>query len=61
MPEAATPDEPQTSVHAQTVGPTPATSDAPSEPAERTVSEESLRRAHSEEEGEATERRRDEA
>ena len=59
-PEPAQPEEPQTSVHAQTVGPEPATSDAPDEPGERTLEEESLRRAQSKAEGEATEPRRDE-
>jgi hypothetical protein len=58
-PEPAEPEEPQTSVHAQTVGPEPATSDAPEEPAERTLEEESLRRSHSHQEDEATEPRRD--
>jgi hypothetical protein len=59
-PDPAFPDEPQTSVHAQTVGPKPEDSDAPEEPSDRTVEEESLRRAHSEAESQATERRRDE-
>jgi len=40
----STPEEPQTSVHAQTVGPEVAKSDAPDEPAERTVEEEQIRR-----------------
>jgi hypothetical protein len=40
----ATPEEPQTSVHTQTVGPEVAKSDAPDEPAERTIEEEELRR-----------------
>jgi hypothetical protein len=40
----STPEEPQTSVHAQTVGPEVEKSDAPDEPAERTVEEERLRR-----------------
>jgi hypothetical protein len=57
-PEPAEPEEPQSSVHAQTVGPEPATSNAPDEPAERTLEEESLRGSHSEQEGEATEPRR---
>ena len=59
-PDPAFPDEPQTSVHAQTVGPESAESDAPEEPSDRTLDEESLRRAHSEAEGDATEPRRDE-
>jgi hypothetical protein len=59
-PEPAMPEEPQTSVHAQTVGPRTAESDAPAEGAERTLGEEMHRRRHSEEEGEATEPRRDE-
>jgi hypothetical protein len=58
-PEPAEPEEPQTSVHAQTVGPEPATGDAPEEPAERTLEEEALRRSHSHREDEATEPRRD--
>ena len=45
-PDPSEPDEPQTSLHAQTVGPEPATSDAPAEPAERTLAEESVRGRH---------------
>ncbi len=60
QPEPTQPEEPQTSVHAQTVGPKPATSDEPDEAADRTLEEESRRRGQSEQEGEATEERRDE-
>ena len=59
-PASAPPDEPQTSLHTQTIQPEPAESDASGEPAERTLGEETRRRAHSEEQGGATERRRDE-
>ena len=59
--EPALPEEPQTSVHVQAVGPEPATSDAPEEPAVRTAAEESKRRAHSAEQGDATAPRRDES
>ena len=38
--EPAAPEEPQTSVHAQTVGPEVAESDAPSQAAERTFEKE---------------------
>ncbi len=58
--EPAPPETPQTSIHAQTVQPEAAKSDAPAEPGERTMEEEALRREHSAEEGGATERRRDE-
>jgi hypothetical protein len=59
-PDPAQPEEAQTSIHAQTVGPKPATSGAPDEPAERTLEEESLRRVQRSEETAAIEPRRDE-
>ena len=58
--EPSTPEEPQSSVHFQPVGPQVVKSDAASEAVERTLEEESLRRRASEEEGGATESRRDE-
>ncbi|MDQ3891118.1 MAG: hypothetical protein M3312_11300 [Actinomycetota bacterium] len=45
--EPAVPEESQTSVHEQTVGPDVAESDAPSEPAERTLEEERRRKRDS--------------
>ena len=58
--EPALPDEVQTSVHAQSVHPEPAASDAPESPLERTLDEEAKRKRASAEEGPRTERRRDE-
>ena len=58
-PEPSMPEQPQTSVHAQTVGPTPADEEA-RDANERTLAEETLRRRHSAEQGSETESRRDE-
>ena len=58
--EPALPDEVQTSVHAQSVHPEPAASDAPEGALERTLDEEAKRKRASAEEGARTERRRDE-
>ena len=58
--EPALPEEVQTSVHAQSVHPAPAVTDAPGSSLERTLDEEAKRTDASTEEGRQTERRRDE-